>query len=1165
MNKVKLFSNVPPLAITLLCSLLGFLANATTITNPTLDCASCSGEAIFTSDLLGDVLYEWYDSNGALISAENNDLGSSTINNLCVGSYQVQATNGETTAFEWFSITTINSVLPEVIHHNNCNSGPAINLSGLFGGTLPPGGQWFSPLGVSIPSGAVSPVTGQSGFYTYEFDADGCTQITGVGLNIVQNANPGLSETYLICETYEPFELNDQLDGADFGGEWFDPNQNPFPGLYSPTIDEPGTYVYRIDTVEFCPAVFSTLTILENTLPNIGTDNSLFVCPGAVQVDLFDYLGGTPDAGGQWYNTNNQAFNGLFDPSAMPEGEYRYRILGAVPCPNQESSVFVEFTNGISAGVGEDYSACLNAPLDLDLGTLLNDNPTLGGQWLAPDGSPVPSVISASTDVNGSYTYVVSALGCDDESTNSEVFFEMPTSAGPDQNLSFCESQNTLNESEVMDLTLMDAGGTWTTNEVLVNFPLDLSSFSAPFELNYQLTPVVCPQDESSIFITLDEELPTFPDLDFQLCSSDENILLTDLAPAGYNDLLFSSPNPVFDDGIFEPSALESGVLTIDVLSNSACPNVSFQSTYSVAEELLSSEEISSLNCANGENILLNDFFPDQEDWTISTWTLNGLPVDENVIAESASNGQYIYSYDHGNACGVQSLELNLSIELSPFAGPDQSYSYCINDDPVNLSEVLTFVAPSVIWNEDFTAETTTFDPGLGSQNIALVVNEVGPCISDTAWVSFDVDLGVVLDAGDDQVLCDGESLELQASEHDGYEYLWTPNQHLDVENSSSPNFSIDTGSEFTQNFIYILSITNGICSFEDELEIVVNPLPQLSFIGDLELCEGELLDIGLSGAPTISWEISSGEQGVGNAILETPLTSGEINLDLESEDGCMNAFVLPYIVHENPDANFDASPLTGCIPHEVFVQNLSENEGDVDYFWQIGDDLQNTQNPLPFILEEPGFFDVTLLAVNEWGCQSSQSIEDYIQAYPLPNASFELLSESISSDNPILSVMNESTGATSWVWSLNGNTSFSNAWEPEVQLEYPESSEEFSLCLYLENDFGCSDSTCRDLLLFTTLNVFVPNAFSPDFDGVNDGFKPVVSGYAPDTYRFLIFNRWGELIFESLDPDEMWFGAAEQEGSHFSQDGIYQWHLEVADDFTGEMKTFQGHVSILR
>jgi hypothetical protein len=1165
MNEVKLFSNVPPLAITLLCSLLGFLAHATTVTNPTLDCATCSGEAIFSSDLPGDVLYEWYDSNGALISAENNDLGSSTINNLCVGSYQVQATNGTTTAFEWFSINTANAALPEVIQHNNCNSGPAIDLAGLFGGTLPAGGQWFSPLGATLPSGSVSPVTAQSGFYTYEFDEDGCTQITGVGLNIVQNANPGLSETYLICETYEPFELNDQLDGADFGGEWFDPNQNPFPGLYSPTIDEPGTYVYRIDTVEFCPAVFSTLTILENTLPNIGTDNSLFVCPGAVQVDLFDYLGGTPDTGGQWYDTNNQVFNGLFDPSIMPEGEYRYRILGAVPCPNQESSVFVEFTNGISAGEGEDYSACLNAPSNLDLGTLLNDNPTLGGQWIAPDGTSVPPVITASTAANGTYTYVVSALGCDDESTSSEVFFELPTSAGPDQNLSFCQSQSMLNETDVFDLALMDTGGSWTANGVALSFPVSFDSFSLPFELNYQLNPVVCPQDESTITINLDEELPDFPDLEFEMCSSDENIIITDLAPEGYSDLLFSSPNPVFDDGIFEPSLLEDGVLTIEVVSNSACPNSSFQSSFSVAELLIASEEISSLNCANGELILLNDFFPAQEDWTLSNWTLDGAPVDDNVAAEIASNGLYVYSYDHGNACGVQSLQLDLSIELSPFAGPDQSYSYCINDDPVNLSEVLTFVAPSAIWNEDFTAEVNIFDPSQGSQSIALVVNEVGPCISDTAWVSLDVDLGVSLNAGDNQILCDGESAALQATQHDGYEYLWTPAQHLDSDNASSANFSIDSGSEFAQDFVYNLSITNGICSFEDELEIVVNPLPELTFMGDLEVCEGEALDLILSGAPAISWEMSDGVQGEGNAVIETPLSSGEMNLNLESAEGCMSVFVLPYLVHENPDANFDASPLTGCIPHEVFVQNLSENEGEVDYFWQIGDDLQNSQDPLPFILEEPGFFDVSLLAVNEWGCQSSQSIEDYIQAYALPSASFELLNESISSDNPTLSVMNASMGATYWSWDLNGNTSFSNDWEPQVQLEYPESSEEFTLCLYLENDFACADSTCRDLLLFTTLNVFVPNAFSPDFDGVNDGFKPVVSGHAPDTYRFLIFNRWGELIFESTDPEELWFGAAERDGSHFSQDGIYQWYLEVADDFTGEMKTFQGHVSILR
>ena len=65
--------------------------------------------------------------------------------------------------------------------------------------------------------------------------------------------------------------------------------------------------------------------------------------------------------------------------------------------------------------------------------------------------------------------------------------------------------------------------------------------------------------------------------------------------------------------------------------------------------------------------------------------------------------------------------------------------------------------------------------------------------------------------------------------------------------------------------------------------------------------------------------------------------------------------------------------------------------------------------------------------------------------------------------------------------------------------------------------------------------NLFIPNAFTPDNDGLNDGFLPLGGGFAVDSYSFMVFNRWGNLVFQSDNPDEAWVGQNNQrQGTHF-------------------------------
>ena len=92
-----------------------------------------------------------------------------------------------------------------------------------------------------------------------------------------------------------------------------------------------------------------------------------------------------------------------------------------------------------------------------------------------------------------------------------------------------------------------------------------------------------------------------------------------------------------------------------------------------------------------------------------------------------------------------------------------------------------------------------------------------------------------------------------------------------------------------------------------------------------------------------------------------------------------------------------------------------------------------------------------------------------------------------------------------------------------------------------------------------------MPNAFTPDNDGLNDIFIPSIGGgVAIEDYYFTIWDRWGDLVFESATPGEAWDGSY-NDGQYYTQNDVYIWMLEVKSLETGEIVKLRGHVTLLR
>ena len=119
-------------------------------------------------------------------------------------------------------------------------------------------------------------------------------------------------------------------------------------------------------------------------------------------------------------------------------------------------------------------------------------------------------------------------------------------------------------------------------------------------------------------------------------------------------------------------------------------------------------------------------------------------------------------------------------------------------------------------------------------------------------------------------------------------------------------------------------------------------------------------------------------------------------------------------------------------------------------------------------------------------------------------------------------------------------------------------------VCLLAESPFGCTNEICQVITLQSQLLLYVPNAFTPDGDGVNEVFKPVISGVFPDQYLFRVWDRWGNIMFSTTDPNEAWTGNNER-GEYYAQNDVYHWEVQVISIETGEEVTQVGTVSLLR
>lgn len=356
----------------------------------------------------------------------------------------------------------------------------------------------------------------------------------------------------------------------------------------------------------------------------------------------------------------------------------------------------------------------------------------------------------------------------------------------------------------------------------------------------------------------------------------------------------------------------------------------------------------------------------------------------------------------------------------------------------------------------------------------------------------------------------------------------------------------------------------NTISIFEPAL------LTQSLTTNDYSICRNQSIQINASyngGTQpyVLNWSTGLTTTSLSNnnsAIVITPTASSQYTTTLTDKNNCIAGDTIYVNVNELPNINFNSDVSEGCQPLLVQFSNLSNNNPKIStYQWEFfNGSYSNLAAPVT-VFNSPGTYSISLIAISDSGCVNSIKKNNFITVYEKPIADF-IYSPINDVDllNPKIEFQNASSGNYSgsyWNFGDGITTSVTNPTHSYYDVNY------FNVTLLVSNNHGCRDSVTKQIQIKDIPTLFVPNTFTPlNADGLNDIFT--VKGINFNEFNMLIFNRWGEKIYETNDPSLGWDGK--YKGQDCKADTyIYKISYKfLHGSQRGVAKSLAGHVIIL-
>ncbi len=271
--------------------------------------------------------------------------------------------------------------------------------------------------------------------------------------------------------------------------------------------------------------------------------------------------------------------------------------------------------------------------------------------------------------------------------------------------------------------------------------------------------------------------------------------------------------------------------------------------------------------------------------------------------------------------------------------------------------------------------------------------------------------------------------------------------------------------------------------------------------------------------------------------------------------------------VHNNPKPNFAVSDTIGCFPLKINFTDIS-GEKYKDVTWDFGTGINSSKDlgTTTFTFPKEGDYTITYTVLNEYGCSGEIVKVDEIHVKNKPKAMITTDRNTINIFENVVQFNSKlSQNGSFYKWDFGDNSPFSN--ESIVNHKYdPTIPGKFKVYLIVSNsatNASCGDTAITWIDFPEEVVYFIPNTFTPNGDEFNNTFQPIfTSGYDPQNYLFTIYDRWGQIVFESKNPTVGWDGTY---GDKILGNDTFVWKLGFKEKASDNEHHRTGHVNLVK
>jgi len=423
------------------------------------------------------------------------------------------------------------------------------------------------------------------------------------------------------------------------------------------------------------------------------------------------------------------------------------------------------------------------------------------------------------------------------------------------------------------------------------------------------------------------------------------------------------------------------------------------------------------------------------------------------------------------------------------------------------------------------------------------------------------------------------------------------------------PSFTTVNGGTTNLVTTFTVNATLNNCKGPNStFNITVHPNPVASFIYKPRVCIGSPMNfidesVAYGGYAINSWQWDMNGDGIIDETGSTPqylfptvgLDSVKLYVATNSVPSCTAQVTEAVFVNPKPVADFIGVNLQGC-PHPTLQTAFTDKSTPigqiVSWNWNFGNgNTSNSQYPQPQNYTNtsnliPAYYTTSLMVTSDSGCVDSKIKNNYIEVYPTPIANFSWGPGDADIDAPIINFANEAIGASPFLpvqtygqfgveyylgdtynasSSSNyvyNNTVFSHSYSDPDPNDVVET---YYVTQWVINSYGCTDSITKPVEIQPIFDFYIPNAFTPNGDAKNEGFKGIGIGINNDTYNLWVFDRWGLMIYHANDIDKAWDGhMLGHEDKPILQEDVYVWKVKFNDIF-GQLHEYHGTVTLVK